>query len=586
MTLENPTWYRTQGFVHRLRAIWLIGLLGVLLASCLNTPPSAISNPVFGPSSTSKRVQALDDEQAFLFYLLGQLYVREQQWEEAEEAFEQVIKLDKSAIEARVFASHLAVQQGKIDEAIAYSREIIKLDPKRMKSRMLLTSLLTAQKNYSEAALHYETMLNQDGNNATVRLLLAQVYGHLNQKNRVLETLTPLFQDAKLGWKAYLTLGRALASMSELEEATKAFYRSHELAADKIQPVLALGVVLQKLNRPDESEKVYRDYLSDHPENKAIHSRLGRLLLNQNNRGGALEEFRTISNLAPGNIQARLTTGLILLSERNYEEALQELRLAEATEPSNSTVQYYIGQTQEFLNQPEKSEATYLKIASGEPFYPEAQLRLAHIETLTDRTASAIERVENLVTKFPQKVEFIKALSLIQLQVKQYEDVVRVTSKGLDIEPENSDLRFNRAMAYDKLGRWNEAEQDLRHYVEKNPNDAHALNYLGYTWAEKNIYLKESRKLLERAAKLAPDDGFVSDSLGWVLYRLKEYKESLNQMQKAVQLEPSDPTIHEHLGDVLMALGEKKRALEVWKKALELGPENQKLQEKIKKMTQ
>ena len=140
-------------------------------------------------------------------------------------------------------------------------------------------------------------------------------------------------------------------------------------------------------------------------------------------------------------------------------------------------------------------------------------------------------------------------------------------------------------MAYDKLNMWAEAEKDLRHYIEHNPNDAHALNYLGYTWAEKNIFLDESRQLLERAVRLAPDDGFVADSLGWVLYRLKEYKESLNHMKTAVRLEPTDPTIREHLGDVFQALGQNNKALETWKEALKLGPENQKLQDKIKKNT-
>jgi tetratricopeptide (TPR) repeat protein len=582
MATIDSTWLKNQKPAKWFRAMLLAFAVSLPIASCTGATQE-IKKPAASPKVEIMQPRSMYDGDAFLYYILGQLYIREQNWEEAEKAFSQVVEADKKAIDARIFVSHLAVQRGNINQAVEYTQEVVKLDPEHLKSRMLLASLLTAQKKHQEASVQYEILLENDKNDSAARMLLARSYGFLKDKKRAESTLKPLFKDKKLAWKAYLTLGRVLASIPDLEGATKAFYKAHRLGPEKMQPVLSLGVILQKLNRPAESEKVYRDYLSDYPENKAIHSRLGRLLLNQNDRGGALEEFRAISSLAPDNIQARLTTGLILLSEHKYNEALQELRLAEAAEPGNSTVQYYIGQSLEFLNTPKPAEQVYLKISQEEPFFPEAQLRIAHIETTSDRTDQAIARVENLVKQYPKKVIYIKALSLIQLQAENYSATVEISSKGLALDPEHSELLFNRAMAFDKLNMWAKAEKDLRVYIERNPNDAHALNYLGYTWAEKNIYLEEARKLLERAVRLAPDDGFVADSLGWVLYRLKDYKESLTSMKKAVLLEPKDPTIHEHLGDVLHAMGKKKQAMKIWKKALKLEPKNQKLQDKIKK---
>lgn len=570
-------------------------VFSLFLTSCIGAHPSVASESgqgVVGESGQTEVKQADvkeappwvgGDEEAFFYYALGQLDIQDQRWDEAERAFANVVETDKSAVDARIFASHLAVQRGDVQRAEAYTREVVNLDPTRVKSRMLLASLLTAQEKHQEAAEQYELLLARDDQDGSARLLLGQTYGYLKDGQKAKEILKPLFSDKKMAWKAYLTLGRAMVSIPQLEEAAVAFRKSHELAPERMQPVMALGVVLQKLDRSTESEKLYRDYLSEFPENRAIHSRLGRLLLNQNNRDGALEEFRAISNLSPSNVQARLTTGLILLSEHRYDEALQELRLAEASEPNNSTVQYYIGQSLEFLNTPKAAEVAYLKIAADQPFHSEAQLRLAHLETSSGRTDSALQRVRQLIKEHPEQVAFLKALSIVQLQAGQYEEAIDTASQGLAISPDNSELRFNRAMAYDKLNVWSKAEEDLRLYIERNPNDAHALNYLGYTWAEKNIYLEESRQLLERAAQLAPEDGFVTDSLGWVLYRLKDYKESLTRMKKAVRLEPTDPTIHEHLGDVFSALGEKEKALEIWKKALELGPDNKKLQEKIEK---
>ncbi|MBF0444086.1 MAG: tetratricopeptide repeat protein [Magnetococcales bacterium] len=588
MILEYSSWFSRLKLVS-----WFQGLSFCLVISCLGLflPSCTVKQPDTKKanldSAIAKRPPYTEyDGDAFLNYILGQLYVMEQNWVEAEQAFSKVVKADRKAVDARVFVSHLAVQRGQVDQAVAYTKEVINLDPKRQKSRVLLASLLAAQKKYREAAVQYEIILSNDPDDSEIRLSAARTYGFLKQPYKAKKVLTPLFENKRLAWKAHLTLGRVFASIPDLDSAVKSFYKSKELAPDKIQPVIALGILLQKQNKPNESATVYRDYLSDHPDNKVIHSRLGRLLLNQNDRGGALEEFRTISNLAPDNIQARMTTSLILLSEYKYAEALQELRLAETTEPNNGTIQYYIGQSLEFLNNPQQAEKTYHKVLAGTPFYPEAQLRLANIEASSNRIKKAIERIETLVKQHPKKIAYLKALSLIQLQAEDYAATIKTTSRGLEINPDHNDLRFNRAMAYDKLNMWPKAEEDLRIYIENNPKDAHALNYLGYTWAEKNIYLKEAHTLLQRAISLAPEDGFVTDSLGWVLYRLKNYKESLLRMQKAILLEPKDPTIHEHLGDVLNALGKKQKALEVWEKALQLDPTNQKLLEKIKKNTQ
>ncbi|MBF0447034.1 MAG: tetratricopeptide repeat protein [Magnetococcales bacterium] len=584
MTLENPFLALSFKQAKRLYIPLLTGIVTLSLFSCAGTITD--TDPVSVADQQIQRNRPLQEGEAFFNYILAQIHLRDQNWEEAETAFNRVIEADEQALDALVLASHLAVQRGNIELAVKHTQDVIKLDPERQKSRMLLASLLTTQKKYSEAAQQYETLLSlKSEDDSIVRFLLAQTYGQLKDERKVELTLQSLFKHPTLAWQAYLTYGRSLIAVPKLEEAAKAFYKSHQLAPDEMQPVLALGILLQKLNRPEESEKIYRDYLTAFPENKAIHSRLGRLLLNQNNRGGALEEFRAISNLAPDNIQARLTTGLILLSEHKYEEALQELRLAEATEPSNTTVQYYIGQTLEFLNSPEKAEFNYHKILDGDNFHQEAQLRLAHIESASERIPAAIERIQKLTEKNPTKTEYLRSLTLINLQAKNYSEAVKYATKTLAIDPKNSEMLFNRAIAYDKLNRWADAEKDLKKYIKDNPDDAHALNYLGYTWAEKNIYLEESRALLERAAHLAPEDGFVSDSLGWVLYRLKEYDASLDKMKKAVLLEPTDPTIREHLGDVFHAMGKKKEALEVWKQALDLDPNNQGLREKIEKYT-
>ncbi|MBF0371138.1 MAG: tetratricopeptide repeat protein [Magnetococcales bacterium] len=543
------------------------------------TPSAAAS----GQESALKQwaESANKQEKVFNNYLLGQILLGERRWLEAEEAFVEVVEADPDNTESRMFVAHLATQRGDLDRAVSFTRELVEREPDHDQARLLLASVLTAQKEYDEAARHYQELLKLTPDNERARELLAQLYGRMGQPEAAKEVLTPLFSNPDLAWSAYLALGRAYANNQDMENAIAAFRKSWEMAPDQLESVLSLGAALQKVDRLQEAEDVYRSYLTDQPSSAAIHNRLARLLLNQDKREKALEEFKTILRLTPDSVQARLTTALILFSQSKHAEALKELRLAEAIEPENSGVRYYLGQVLETLDQNAEAEIQYLKVGMGETYYPEAQLRIALIESEKEMKPEAIDRLVELRRAYPERMDLILALSVLMLQTKDYQGVVDTSNEGLKLEADQSRLLFNRAMALDKLKRWPEAEADLRAYIAMNADDAHALNYLGYTWAERNENLEEAYELLQRASKLAPGDGFITDSLGWVLYRLNRLDESLNFMRQAVRMEPEDATIKEHLGDVLHALGLVDEAVEVWRNSLELDSDNSQLQEKI-----
>ena len=515
------------------------------------------------------------------YYLLGQILLRERQWEEAEKALVRVAEADEGSTESRTLIAHLATQRGDLKQAIRYSREVVEREPENTKARHLLAGLLAATNEHAEAAGHYEALIQTDAGNAPARLMLAQIYGRLKQPKKARRILMPLFDKKRDAWRAYLALGRAYVHVPDLEKAVAPFRKALKLAPDQLEPVLALGTTLQELKRVKEAEKVYRDYLNSHPDEETVHNRLGRLFLDQNNRKAALDQFQIITRLVPDSVQARLTTALILMSQAEYEEALKELRLAEGTDPDNGSIHYYLGQALEALDRDKEAEVAYRKVSSEESFHAQAQVRLAYIEAVQGRRSDGIRRVRGLLEKDPDNLGFLVALNVLLLPDEDYEGVVETATKGLAIDPGHSRLRFNRAMALDKLKRWPEAEKDLQLYLRENPEDAHALNYLGYSWADRNEKLDDALKLLEKATRLSPGDGFITDSLGWVYYRLNRLDEALKRMREAVRLEPNDATIQEHLGDVLKAKGMIKEALAVWEGALKLDEKNEALRKKI-----
>ncbi|MBF0339965.1 MAG: tetratricopeptide repeat protein [Magnetococcales bacterium] len=576
---------------------WLGAFCGWVLTGCVLTGTGLPDN---GTSAGDRPGESLGESRSpeaalaekpgadgvYYYYVLGHMMMGDRRWDEAEKAFIRVAEGDPKSVEARLVVAHLATQRGDINLAVRFAQEVVELDPQNTKARLLLAGLLNALERFQEAATQYETLLKKQPDHLSARLMLAQLYGRLKDPARAKSALAPLFAKPEMAWKANLALGRAYVHVPDLKKSLEYFRKARKQAPDQLEPVLALGAALQELERPKEAETIYREYLTRNPENETIHSRLGRLLLTQEDRSAALEEFRTIARLSPGSMQARLTSALILMSQRQYEEALQELRLADAARPGNSGVAYYIGQVLEALERIPDARRAYEPIKRDEPFHLEAQVRIAFLEAYDKKGKEAIVRLRELNGIYPDRVEVLLALTVILLQEEDYVGVVESATKGLKVAPEQSRFLFNRAMALDKLKRWPEAEQDLQQYIGKNPEDAHALNYLGYTWADRNEKLEDAHKLIHKASQLAPADGFILDSLGWVLFRMNRLDESLTRMREAVRMEPKDPTIREHLGDVLAASGRMRDAVTVWRQSLELDGANQALRIKIERSGQ
>jgi len=122
---------------------------------------------------------------------------------------------------------------------------------------------------------------------------------------------------------------------------------------------------------------------------------------------------------------------------------------------------------------------------------------------------------------------------------------------------------------YDKKGDLTRSVESMRLVISLEPENAEALNYLGYTYADKGIHLDEAEGLIRKALLIRPEDGYIVDSLGWVYFKQGRYEEALRELERAESLIPDDPVILEHLGDVYQKVGTYKKALKTYKRAME-----------------
>ncbi|MBF0323420.1 MAG: tetratricopeptide repeat protein, partial [Magnetococcales bacterium] len=241
---------------------------------------------------------ASSDKDITLQYLLGFVHLREHRFQEAEDAFTRVADLDPKSVDVREVVAQLATQRGDLEKATLYAKAVVVLDPKREGTRLLLASLLRTMQKLPEAAEHYEYLIQHGENADHVRLLLAPLHGLMKDPQRAHRVLEPLFKKPGFAWRAHLAMGRVYIEQDDDQKALSAFQEARRLDPDQIEPVLALGGQLQKMERQAEAEKVYRAYLDGNPGSRVVHTRLGRLMLTQDKRQEALEQFQTVTRLA------------------------------------------------------------------------------------------------------------------------------------------------------------------------------------------------------------------------------------------------------------------------------------------------
>ena len=174
---------------------------------------------------------------------------------------------------------------------------------------------------------------------------------------------------------------------------------------------------------------------------------------------------------------------------------------------------------------------------------------------------------------------FLKNNDQFEESVKFYTEIIN----NINIEhPLYPQVKDGRGVSYERLGKWDKAEKDLLSSLEASPDQAYVINYLAYSWIEKGVKIEKSLKMLEKANDLKSNDPFITDSLGWALFKLGRYNESKKYLQSAIKLMPGDPIINDHYGDVLWKNGNKIQARYYWKNTLNLDDVEDDMKDKIK----
>lgn len=330
--------------------------------------------------------------------------------------------------------------------------------------------------------------------------------------------------------------------------------------------------------RVDEGLAALKTAIEDDPENDELRDAYARLLLEAHRYDEARAEFDALLDHNPDDTDAHYAMGLLELDADDLDAAEEHfMRLYELGERSNDA-SYYLGTIAEEKGQLQRAIRWYSGVRGGE-YRIEAQVREVRVLAKRGHVDAAVARLATIRRVDPSlSVRLFMVEAEILRDANRMEDAMASYDAGLAEHPDDPDLLYARALQGERMGHIDWLERDLRRLLEIEPENAQALNALGYTLADTSDRYAEAQSLIERAYKLLPDDYAVIDSMGWVQYRLGNLGAALKYLQRAAEMR-ADGEVAAHLGEVLWALGRHDDAREVWSKALEDEPDSDVLRE-------
>lgn len=460
----------------------------------------------------------------------------------------------------------------------------LQVEPDSGRARQTVIALLVNQSRLDDAVPHLEKWLEADPARIGQNFLqLAALVAPHQDKAAILRLFQTLAARHPQVPEASLAVAQAAANAQDQPAALEAARQ-----ALKLRPGWELAALFQAraLQRNSSAEAIafLEDFLKANPGARDVRLNYARLLVSVKRYPEARKQFGTLLGEAPDNAEIALAVATLSMQAKDYTAAETQLRRALEIKPKDpDAVRMYLGQVNEELQRPEEALKWYSSITHGDQFVA-AQARYAGVLAKQGKLPEARKYLQGVSAgDAQQRTQLTLAEANLLREANAYQEAFDFLSRAVARAPDTPDLLYDHAMAAEKVNRIDVLESNLRRVIEMRPTHAHAYNALGYSLADRNLRLPEARKLIETAHKLAPEDPFILDSLGWVLHRQGSNEEALAHLQRAYELRP-DGEIAAHLGEVLWALGRQDEARKLWVEALRDHAKNEVLQGTVKRL--
>jgi len=555
----------------------LLVLLPVLLLTACANMPGRQQQPAEKPSPQPSAGQApakseFQAENTVLYHLLVAELAGARG--DLDQAVDQYLAAAERSSDPAVAerAARIALYAGRNDAAERAARRWMAVSGDAPQANEVLAVVALRQNRVDEAVDHLDRLIKASGDTASGFSEVGSILQREAKPANAVTVLQKLVQRYPKERAAHYALGEAALNAGQAELALKA---ANDALA--LSPKWRDAYILRAQAYLDngQSEKGLADLqrlLTQTPNDYDLRLHYARTLLDLSRTKEALAEFKQLVKKHPDDAQVVYATALLAMDAGQMEEARNYLLKLVNEGQRTDAAYYYLGRIAEQEGDYKGGIRWYSRV--GGEYRGQAQLRIAvaladHGELEKARSRLRSLRRENpdmAVRGYTVEGDLLRSAGRLQ-------DSLDLYTKALAEHSDNADLLYGRAMTAVQLDRLELAEKDLRHIIEQDPNNAQALNALGYTLVDETDRVEEGLSLIEKAYNIKPDDPAIQDSMGWAYYRMGKLEKAVGYLEDAHE-GSDEPEIAAHLGEVLWKLGNRDRARQVWQDVLERDPDN------------
>ncbi|HOW26970.1 MAG TPA: tetratricopeptide repeat protein [Elusimicrobiota bacterium] len=490
---------------------------------------------------------AAPTEESYDHFLRGLIQERHGRMEEAWEEYENVLKIDPEATIVYEILSAIAMRTNRMDRALEMARKVVDTKPDDTHSYLVLgrVHLARGEVSLADEAFQRALEINPDDNES-------------------------------------LLYAAHLKTTHEPEEALDYYRRYLKNNPDSLEAQGRIAEIHQRLGQLEEAEEVWKKILETDPNDFSAHLSMAHLYEVKKDTESVIREYQTCLGLDPENTGILMRLGELYFRFGDSRSSWDSFQKAYRMVPSQPTVNFWLALLSEEKRQWDDAIRHMTVVAHQNP-EPSVMLRLSYYYGQKGDPNAALKTLKRLQKSNPGNPELMYYVAMGCEEAGRRREAIRWYEKVLRLKPNSAETNFRLGAVWDLTGKFSKAEPYLRKAVELDPNNAVFLNYLGYSWTDKNMNLDQAHSLIGRALDLEPDNGAYLDSMGWVNYRqgrLPEAESYLNRSTGRID----DPVVWDHYGEVLLQMGKKAEALDAFKNGFLSDPTNKTIARKIDEM--
>ena len=542
-----------------------------LLVACATGTQEQAAAPVQAtPAPEPEPIERAIPQDSLYPLLVAEFALRRREYGLAlEQYLEQSEILRDPAVSAHT--THLAQFMQREQEALRSVQLWVELEPDNMEANNTLATLLVRQGRSTEALPHLAVVLEQGGDPKFPILLNDFEDLSSQQQAELVGGLNGLAADNPDNIQLALAQALILAQYKQYGQAQDRLDTIFELDPYQHQAILLEAKLLIEQGDPKPFTRL-EAALDKNPDDQRLRLQYARLLA-VNDLPAARKQFEVLSAQSPRDGDLLLSLALINREIGDDLEAKAYLRQLIALGQRTGEANYYLGRIAEDNGEDRTALYHYRQVEGGREMLSAAQ-RGGLILLQENSMDEYREWFAQWRGNHPRNSEQLYALeSELLTQTGQLDAAMDVLNAGLENFPESNTLRYARSMLGEQQDDLELMESDLRNIIERDPDNATALNALGYTLANRTDRYDEAYDLITRALELQPDEPAILDSMGWVLYRKGNYTEALDYLSRAYAVFP-DPEVAAHLGEVMWVSGDTEGATRIWQGALMKDPDH------------